>query len=270
MANQDWVLINIKQYCFDNSKKNDVEFFEAMLLGMLDSVTKIKVDGNNSHNYYDWYLCKKAYEHSKIIRKGERWPEAEKHIKKCAEIAYLYAKFVIKGRWPEAERYIKKERSAARKYAKYILKAPWKSAEKKIFDIGETFSTFGTSDSFDYVLNVTKKPNKKLENSIQNWFIENNDPTLSQREYMKKSILKDAMRYLKKVKKSQWKELEIEITKSPHIGEYWKIIKKDNEASDIFYNKVIIAAMMKENNEDVNYAKSWLKSNPRNTKDTAA
>ena len=68
MANQNWVLINIKQYCFDNSNKDDVEFFEQMLLGLLDSMSKIKV-GIRRYNYYDWYLCKKAYEHSKIIRK---------------------------------------------------------------------------------------------------------------------------------------------------------------------------------------------------------
>lgn len=272
MANQNWVLINIKQYCFDNSNKNDVEFFEQMLLGLLDSMSKIK------NNYYDWYLCKKAYEHSKFIRKGERWPEAEKHIKRCPEIAYLYAKFVIKDRWLEAERYIKKCPSSARKYAKYILKARWKSAEKTILDFGYGggLHSFGNrKEGFDYVINVIKKPNKQLENSILSCFADADEH--GNREYMKKVILRDAIRYLKKVKKSRWEELELEITCSPHIKDYWKIIKKDKEASEIFYNKVVMSAMMPREQKEkysvdpnFNYAQAWLKSNPRNAKDNAA
>ncbi len=280
MANQNWVLINIKQYCFDNSNKKNVEFFEQMLLGLLDSMSKIK------NNYYDWYLCKKAYEHSKFIRKGERWPEAEKHIKKCPEIAYLYAKFVIKDRWLEAERYIKKCPSSARKYAKYVLKARWKSAEKTILSSLETdprhlgYHSFGTrKEGFDYVINVVKKPNKQLENSILSYFADAKVEVNS--EYMKKVILRDAIRYLKKVKKSRWEELELEITCSPHIKDYWEIIKKDKKASEIFYNKVVMSAMMpreqKESNvyrdtvdPNFNYAQAWLKSNPRNAKDNAA
>jgi len=279
MANQNWVLINIKQYCFDNSNKDDVEFFEQMLLGLLDSMSKIKV-GIRRYNYYDWYLCKKAYEHSKIIRKGERWPEAEKHIKRCPEIAYLYAKFVIKDRWPEAERYIKKCPDSARRYAKYVLKAPWKSAEKTIMDFGKTYYSYGTGkDGFDYVINVVKKPNKQLENSILNWFVEANAEQDGSRTniYNRRAILKDVMRYLSKVKKSRWEELELEITNSPHIKDYWEIIKKDKKVSEIFYNKVVMSAMMPReqqehmnHQENFNYAQSWLKSNPRNAKDNAA
>lgn len=260
MANQDWVLINIKQYCFHSSKKNDIEFFEQMLLGMLDAMTKIKVTGGII--YYDWYLCKKAYEHSKIIRKGERWPEAEKYIKKCPEIAYLYAKFVVKDKWPEAERYIKTDSSAARKYAKYVLKRRWKSAEKTIIDFGKTYRSYGTNDGFDYVINVVKKPNRELENSILNWFAEKNDPN---HEYTRRIIIKDSIRYLSKVKKSRWEELELEIAYSSHISDYWKIIKKNKEARDVFYNKVSIAAMMPKKELEFNYAEAWLKA-----KDVAA
>lgn len=36
----------------------------------------------------------------------ERWTEAEQYIMKDPELAYFYAKNIIKGRWPEAEPYI--------------------------------------------------------------------------------------------------------------------------------------------------------------------
>jgi len=279
MANQNWVLINIKQYCFDGSGKADKEFFEQMLLALLNSMSRIKLgDTGLKCNYYDWYLCKKAYESTKIIRKGERWPEAEKHIKRCPDIAYLYAKFVIKDRWPEAERYIKQCPSSARKYAKYVLKAPWKSAEKTIMDFEKTNYSFGTGkNGFDYVINVVKKPNKLLENSILNWFVEANANEQDIHEYSRRAILENTTRYISKVKKSRWEEMELEITYSRHIKDYWKIIKKDKKASEIFYNKVVMSAMMPReqqknmyHQENFNYAEAWLKNNPRNIKDTAA
>ena len=221
-----------------------------------------------------------AKKHMNTQRLFARWPEAEKHIKRCPEIAYLYAKFVIKDRWPEAERYIKKCPSSARRYAKYVLKASWKSAEKTIMDFGKTYYSYGTGkDGFDYVINVVKKPNKQLENSILNWFVEANAEQDGSRTniYNRRAILKDVMRYLSKVKKSRWEELELEITNSPHIKDYWEIIKKDKKVSEIFYNKVVMSAMMPReqqehmnHQENFNYAQSWLKSNPRNAKDNAA
>ena len=146
--------------------------------------------------------------------------------------------------------------------------------------IGKTYYSYGTGkDGFDYVINVVKKPNKQLENSILNWFVEANAEQDGSRTniYNRRAILKDVMRYLSKVKKSRWEELELEITNSPHIKDYWEIIKKDKKVSEIFYNKVVMSAMMPReqqehmnHQENFNYAQSWLKSNPRNAKDNAA
>ena len=275
MSDQTWVLLNIKQYCFDKDSK----FFEEMLLGFGQTI--LKIEGGS---YYQYYLLKKMYEYAKVIKKDRwleaeklikkepeiaylyakfvikgRWPEAEKLIKKEPEIAYIYAKFVIKGRWPEAEKNIRKCSSSARKYAKYVLKKRWKVIEKNLTSI---------CDFSDYVQHVLKSPNSKLESL----FLEklSNCSNWEKTEFVQKAV-----NYCVRIKKKRWIEAEQYFANSAYIENYCRFLKKDEKAKEEFRNKILICALMNDDSIDsygdahyvsFNYAKQYLE----NSKETAA
>lgn len=252
MSDQNWVLLNIKQYCFDSTHPKDSKFFEEMLLGFGQTI--LKIEGGS---YYQYYLLKKMYEYAKVIKK-DRWLEAEKLIKKEPEIAYLYAKFVIKGRWPEAEKNIRKCSSSARKYAKYVLKKRWKVIEKNLTSIW---------DFSDYVQHVLKSPNSKLESL----FLEklSNCSNWEKREFVQKAV-----NYCVRIKKKRWIEAEQYFANSAYIENYFRFLKKDEKAKEEFRNKILIFALMNDDSIDsygyggqnFNYAKQYLE----NSKETAA
>ena len=80
---------------------------------------------NHEHKSGYEFIIKKdpehAYLYARYIIKG-RFPEAEEYIKKHPKYAYEYAKYVIKGRFPEAEESIKKDPQYAHYYAKNVIK----------------------------------------------------------------------------------------------------------------------------------------------------
>jgi hypothetical protein len=73
---------------------------------------------------------KLAYEHAKCL--DRRFPEGEAAIAKGAWYAYLYAKYVIKGRWPEGEAAIAKDTEYAYWYANSVIKGRWPEGEAAI------------------------------------------------------------------------------------------------------------------------------------------
>lgn len=60
---------------------------------------------------------------------GHRWRKAEPYIIKDPELAYKYARDVLKERWPEAEPYIMKDPEWAYYYAFNIVHRRWPEAE---------------------------------------------------------------------------------------------------------------------------------------------
>ncbi len=72
-----------------------------------------------------------AYEYARDIIKG-RWPEAEPTISSDPWAASMYATNVIKGRWPEAEPTIMTDPGVAQLYAINVIKGRWPEAEPTI------------------------------------------------------------------------------------------------------------------------------------------
>lgn len=62
----------------------------------------------------------------------EEWPSAEHIIAKDADMAYRYARFVLKSQWVKGEDAILSCARSSCLYAKHILKKPWFDAEKII------------------------------------------------------------------------------------------------------------------------------------------
>ena len=71
-----------------------------------------------------------AYYYARDVIKG-RWPQAE-HTIMASEYANLYAREVIKGRWPQAEPYIIQNPVSAYSYARDVIKGRWPEAEPYI------------------------------------------------------------------------------------------------------------------------------------------
>ena len=69
-----------------------------------------------------------AYLYAKNVIKG-RWPEAESNIMKNQSTILKYVRDVIEGRWPEAEPTIMKSPYYAYLYATNIIKGRWPKAE---------------------------------------------------------------------------------------------------------------------------------------------
>jgi hypothetical protein len=72
-----------------------------------------------------------AYQYAKNIIRG-RWPEGEAAIKRDPFKAYYYAKDTLKDRWPEAEKYIIRNDTAAGLYTFNVIHGPWPEAEEAI------------------------------------------------------------------------------------------------------------------------------------------
>ncbi len=72
-----------------------------------------------------------AYWYAKYIIKG-RFPEGEKAIASNPDYAYLYAKNIIKGRFPEGEKAIASSPYYALWYAKNVLKGRFPEGEPAI------------------------------------------------------------------------------------------------------------------------------------------
>jgi hypothetical protein len=67
-----------------------------------------------------------------VLRILLRVPHLEPYIAKLPRVAYVYAKYAIKGRWPEAEPIIAQDPWAALYYATGIIKGRWPEAEPAI------------------------------------------------------------------------------------------------------------------------------------------
>jgi hypothetical protein len=70
---------------------------------------------------------------------GIRNKDAEKVIAQSPELAYEYAKKVIKGRWPEGEKAIASRATSAFSYADSVLRAPFPDGEQTIIDFGNRY-----------------------------------------------------------------------------------------------------------------------------------
>ena len=67
--------------------------------------------------------------YNKCLDNNKRDKELEPIIIKDPESAYLYARFIIRGRWIEAEDIISADSKLAFWYAQLVIKGRWKEAE---------------------------------------------------------------------------------------------------------------------------------------------
>lgn len=261
MSQQDWCLISIKQYVFNNSNAKDREFFETFLLGLM-KVSCIDLKKIAARGYYDWYSCKKAYEYCKIVRK-DRWPEAEKYIIRSPEIAYLYAKNVIKGRWPEAEKNIKKNSNAARRYAKYVLKGRWPEAEKGIFKKikNQHASYYNLHDQWQYIKHLTKMPNKNFEKNVLEEFEKQKGIGCYNTQYV--------LEYILKFKKKRWEEIEMHLANSRYVSRYMDFLNSEEDKEE-FKNKVLAMALSDVPHPNYSHRKNYAKEYLETSKEKVA
>jgi len=73
---------------------------------------------------------RKAYLYA--LKTGKRFIEAESYILKNSEVAYRYAKDVIKERWPELEKTITDDLMISIKYCADVIRGRWPEFEEKI------------------------------------------------------------------------------------------------------------------------------------------
>jgi hypothetical protein len=94
----------------------------------------------NSHNYGHTFhhlpniikrIPRDAYLYARYIIKG-RWIEAEPVIMKNPYYAYQYAKNVLQKRWPDAEPYIMNDLYRAYEYARDVIDGRWLEVEPLI------------------------------------------------------------------------------------------------------------------------------------------
>jgi hypothetical protein len=89
---------------------------------------------------------------------NERIRDIEFKFLANANVAFLYALHIVKGRWYEGEQLIMKDPQLACMYARDVIKGRWIEAEKIIFT--------SPNDTYEYVRRVIGKPLKEAEKII--------------------------------------------------------------------------------------------------------
>jgi len=237
MSNNKWLSLDLRYGCSWHSSNKEKKQTEKILLAAL-KIEHSEPDGPFA-NYYKHYLCRKAYEYAKNVKR-ERWIETERYIKKYPTLAYLYSKYVIQGRWIQAEKYIATSADSARLYAQYVMKKPWKKAEEILFvDFNDDLSDYqpeirqvqNLHESYYYIKNVTKKRNSKFEKLL----IElSNQP----RNTRFSRVPKLAYNYCRFMIKGRFEEIENLLVDSRYNKEYSELLSP-NEKEE-FTNKVIM------------------------------
>ena len=140
-----------------------------------------------------------AYEYARDVLKGP-YPKGEDAIAKNSKNAYEYANYVLKGPFPKGEDAIAKDSFHALKYAAYVLKGP--------FPKGEDAIATNLDYVFNYAGNVLKGPFPKGEDAIA-----------------KDSL--NALKYAAYVLKGRFPKGEDTIAKNPdHAFEYARYVLK--------------------------------------------
>jgi hypothetical protein len=122
----------------------------AGLFGSMNDIFLYLAQGNDD-DLLAKYLStspEHAYLYAKYVIKG-RWPEAEEVLSKSTHYAYHYARHVIKGRWPEGEKAIAKDPGYAYHYARHVIKGRFPEAEKTLLKDPER--------AYNYANNVIKE-----------------------------------------------------------------------------------------------------------------
>ena len=111
-----------------------------------------------------------AYNYARSIIKG-RWNEAEQTISACPEYAFNYAINIIRGRWEEAEEFIAKDPKYAYHYARLVIKGKLPEDMHNIIIMN---GITGLSRHVkDYFIFLTFLENKKLSEEIDDKIIKN-------------------------------------------------------------------------------------------------